>query len=107
MARRLATFVHVHTPDGTRVFGPADVVPAEVAALITNPDAWAAEPDPEPAQQVPDQEPDESWTVPQLRQYAAGKHIDLGNATKKPDVLAAILAARKADDSENDGNPAV
>ncbi|MFE2994269.1 hypothetical protein ACFXG4_04965 [Nocardia sp. NPDC059246] len=106
MARRLATFVHVHTPDGTHVFGPDDVVPDEVAALITNPDAWAAEPDPEPAQQVPDKEPDESWTLPQLREYAAGKHIDLGAATKKPDVLAAILAARKAD-SGNDGNAAV
>lgn len=38
--RRLATFVHV----GDQVFGPDDEVPADVAALITNPAAWAPSP---------------------------------------------------------------
>ncbi len=39
--RRLATFVHV----GDSVYGPDDEVPADVAALITNPAAWAPAPD--------------------------------------------------------------
>lgn len=43
MAKQLRTRVHV---DGT-VYGPGDVVPPEVAAKITNPDAW--EPETEPA----------------------------------------------------------
>lgn len=39
--RRLTTFVHV----GDSVYGPDDEVPAEVAAFITNPAAWAPAPD--------------------------------------------------------------
>ena len=43
MGRKLATYVHVHTEDGanSKVFGPDDDVPADVAKLITNPKAWA------------------------------------------------------------------
>jgi hypothetical protein len=40
-AQRLVTFVHV----GDQVFGPGDEVPTDVAALITNPAAWAPAPD--------------------------------------------------------------
>lgn len=47
--RRLATYVHVHTTDGSKVFGPGDEVPAEYAELITNPKAWASDADEEPA----------------------------------------------------------
>lgn len=43
--RRLASFVHVTTPEGVKVFGPGDDVPAEFAELITNPKAWASETD--------------------------------------------------------------
>ncbi|MEU1432135.1 hypothetical protein ABZ412_34215 [Nocardia sp. NPDC005746] len=108
MAARLATFVHVHDEDGvTHILGPDDTVPAELAKLITNPDAWADPPDPEPAQQVPESEPSESWTVPQLRDYAADKKIDLGDATKKADVLAVIAAAAENSNTGADGNPAV
>ncbi|MCU1640908.1 MAG: hypothetical protein JWN03_1183 [Nocardia sp.] len=107
MAAHLATYVHVHTPHGTRVFGPGDVVPTEVAALITNPEVWADQPEPEPVQHVPDQEPGDSWTLPQLREYAAREHIDLDAATKKADVLAVILAARTTDDSGAHADPAV
>lgn len=49
--RRLASFVHV----GGQVYGPDSDVPDEVAALVTNPKAWAGpvkaqspEPEPEP-----------------------------------------------------------
>lgn len=45
MAKRLASTVHVHLEDEGRtvVYGPDDDVPAEHAALITNPKAWADE----------------------------------------------------------------
>lgn len=36
--------------------------------------------------------PDESWTVVQLRAYAAEQDVDLDGATRKDDVLAAIEA---------------
>lgn len=38
-------------------------------------------------------DPDPSWTVAELRQFAADNGIDLGEATKKTDILAAITAA--------------
>ncbi|MGW5387200.1 hypothetical protein [Nocardia sp. NPDC003963] len=89
--RKLAAYVHVHDAEGTsRVFGPDDVVPDRFAKLITNPAAWAAEPEPELDL---DGEPSESWTVPQLRAYADHHDIDLGEATKKADILAAIIGS--------------
>jgi hypothetical protein len=98
-ARKLAGFVHVHEPDGTsKVFGPDDVVPERYAKQITNPDAWA-----KPEEEAePDGSPSEAWTVPQLVAYAKDHEIDLGEATKKADVLVAIKAAEAGD-----GNPAV
>jgi hypothetical protein len=53
-----------------------------------------------------DETPADSWTVPQLLAFAKDKDIDLGAATKKADILAAILAARSAADpvvSEENG----
>lgn len=41
MAKRLKAYVHVN---GT-VYGPKDKVPADVAALIVNPKAWAGKGD--------------------------------------------------------------
>ena len=35
-----------------------------------------------------------------LRAYAAEKGIDLGDATKKPEILAAITAAESSDESK-------
>lgn len=43
-------------------------------------------PEPEAAER-----PDASWTLRELREYAERRGIDLGDATKKADVLA-ILA---------------
>lgn len=40
-------------------------------------------------------EPTDAWTVPRLQEYAAAKKIDLGDATKKADILAAIQAGRE------------
>lgn len=43
----------------------------------------------------PETEPSDAWTVPRLQEYAAAKQIDLGDATKKADILAAIQAGRE------------
>ena len=78
--RNLVAHVHVYDDEGNpHVFGPGDDVPAELAKRITNPDAWES-----------DSEPSESWTVPDLKAYAELHEIDLGEATKKADILAAI-----------------
>ena len=37
--------------------------------------------------------PDSSWKVADLRAYASENGIDLGDATKKDDIVAAIQAA--------------
>lgn len=97
--RKLASFVHVHDAEGnSHVFGPADTVPERFAKLITNPAAWAVDED--EAEPDLDGEPSDSWTVPQLQAYAKREEINLGEATRKADILAAIKAA------EDDGNPA-
>ncbi|MEU9515915.1 hypothetical protein [Micromonospora sp. NPDC048169] len=88
--RKLAAFVHVHDAEGnSHVFGPDDLVPERFAKLITNPAAWAAEPEPEVDL---DGEPSESWTVAQLRAYADQYGVELGEATKKADILAVLAA---------------
>ena len=46
-----------------------------------------------PASEPTPDAPDESWTVVQLVDYANREEIDLGGATKKADILAAITAA--------------
>lgn len=38
-------------------------------------------------------EPNESWKVDELKAYAAEHDIDLGDATKKADIVAAIAGA--------------
>jgi hypothetical protein len=38
--------------------------------------------------------PDDTWTIPDLKKYAEEKKIDLGKATKKDEILAAIAAAK-------------
>ena len=37
--------------------------------------------------------PDKSWKVDELKQFATDNAIDLGEATKKDDILAALTAA--------------
>ena len=38
----------------------------------------------------PEGEPNDSWTVPQLRAYAGARGISLGEATKKADILLVL-----------------
>lgn len=60
--------------------------------------------EPVPGEDVPT-DPDE-MTVKQLKAYAASNGIDLGAATKRDDILAAITAAPPASsDTSNGGDP--
>lgn len=40
--------------------------------------------------------PDDSWTIKELTAHAEENSIDLGDAKKKPDIIAAIAAAAGA-----------
>lgn len=40
--------------------------------------------------EIPDGDPAEAWTVPQLRAWAGEHGVDLAGASKKPEVLARI-----------------
>ncbi|MFC9786438.1 hypothetical protein [Rhodococcus sp. NPDC127528] len=101
---RLATHVHVPDESGTyHVFGPGDDVPAWAAEVITNPAAWDGDaPDPVDTDDAADLDggPSDSWKVPELKAYAAEHGIELGEATKKADILAAIAAGDPGDDGE-------
>lgn len=44
--------------------------------------------------------PDSTWRVADLKAYAADNGVDLGEATKKDDVLAAIVAAADSGSGE-------
>jgi hypothetical protein len=46
-----------------------------------------------PAGVLPDGVPDVSWKADDLKSYAASNGVDLGGATKKEDIVAAIAAA--------------
>lgn len=47
----------------------------------------------EPEAEFDDSTPSDTWKVSRLREYAEANAIDLGSATLKPDILAAITAA--------------
>lgn len=42
--------------------------------------------------EIPEGDPAESWTVPQLKAYAKAKGIELGKVKSKPEVLALVSA---------------
>jgi len=44
-----------------------------------------------PFSEVPEGDPGESWTVAQLRAFAEANGIDIAGATKKDDILAAVV----------------
>ena len=48
-------------------------------------------------------DPDESWTVPQLRDHAKRVGIDLTGTTTKADTLSAIGRASATDDHSQEG----
>lgn len=46
----------------------------------------------DPPVDIPEGEPTEKWTVPQIDAYAAKHEVDLGGASKKDEKLALIVA---------------
>jgi len=70
----------VHRTNGTRV--------RVSEAMVSRMTAYR------PESQGPSGDPDESWTLAQLGEYAASHGIDLGGATRKADVLDAILESQ-------------
>ena len=106
---KLNTYVHVHDKDGiSHAFGPDDTVPAWAEKAITNPDVWAEAPaEDEEAEgsesdgseseggesekvELPEGDITDEWTVKQLKAYAKGQDIDLGDAKTKADILSKI-----------------
>lgn len=48
----------------------------------------------------------EKMTVPELKEYAETNGIDLGDATKKPDILATITGLKDGEPNDlQDGDP--
>lgn len=47
---------------------------------------------------VPDGDPEDSpkWTLPALKKYAADHSVDLGDATKKADIVKVLVDAKAA-----------
>ena len=54
---------------------------------------WKAYDGEAPVSAYPEGAPDVAWKAEQLKAYAADKGVDLGGATKKEDLVAAITAA--------------
>lgn len=74
----------------------ADGAAEQVDAQEPAEDAPAAPAD--PAEAGPDTEREEQlreWTVMDLRNYASDRKIDLGEASRKLDIIAAIVAAER------------
>jgi hypothetical protein len=64
---------------------PGNVSESEVARLLEG--GFIAESEAEG-------DPSESWTVKQLKAHAVAADIDLGGASSKADILAALAAAK-------------
>lgn len=103
MTGKLTSYVHL--PDG-RVFGPDDQVPAEAAALITNPAAWEGGVPPAPSHPrgaQPDSLPPrggagsgtDAWLA-----YAAAHRIEVPGDATRDQVIAAVEAAAAAAPAE-------
>lgn len=97
MARQLAAFTHA--PDESGLYHgfpagtPEDALPSWAVEFITNPKCWEGEPD-EADEDESDGEPDESWKVADLKEYAAAHSIDLAGASNKAEILAALAGSQ-------------
>lgn len=110
MAKRLTRTVFI----GGVAYGPSSVIPADIAAQITNPKVWAdadasasapagvvaddANTDPAAGADVP--VPDAETTVKELRDYAKAKGITLGAAKTKPEILKVLGLADPEEDAQ-------
>lgn len=109
MARRLNTTIHVHVDGASRVYGPADEVPDEVAALITTPGVWADnaegtdQPDEADNAEGTDEVPDKVGGLPPKqgkgsgvkawRAYADTKGFETDDDISRDEIIAALDAA--------------
>lgn len=80
---------HVYLYEGQPV--PAGIPAAEVKRLVEGGFLSQGQPEEPP---YPSGDPAESWKVEELRRFADERSIDLGDASKKADILAAIVAAK-------------
>lgn len=44
--------------------------------------------------EIPEGDPTDKWTVPQLKAYATANTVDLGEAKNKDDILAVLVPAK-------------
>lgn len=110
MGRRLRSYVHVPVGLDWVVYGPDDEVPAEHAALITNPKAWAH--DEAPTKDVTGEEPKaasatelseppragagsgrDAWVA-----FAASRGVHVEDEDKRDDIIAALADAGVIDE---------
>lgn len=95
MATIKATTVLAH-PDTHEpvVLLAGDEAPEWAHKVITNPDVL----DQEEAAAFPEGEPSVDWKADELKAYAAEHEVDLGDATKKADMVAVLEAAKSQSD---------
>ena len=86
---RRAGVEHSETPT---IYADDRFTRQQVAALKAEPMLIVREVDAEEPAGIP-AKPWDSMTVAELKAYAAAKQIDLGGASKKDDILAAIAVA--------------
>lgn len=78
--------------------GRTVTVPDNVAESYIS-QGWVVPGSPAPAE--PDSAPSNSWKVAELKAYAKEHGVDLGDATKKADILTAIDAAASSEEDED------
>lgn len=102
----LTTFVHVHRPDGSVVFGPGDDVPAWAREQITRPDVWDDVDPGEASDSAPDtgdeesddgavQEPPRAGRgsgVDAWRAFAAAKEVEVPEDASRDDIVELLEA---------------
>jgi hypothetical protein len=96
MATRItAALVVAHVNGRVQHLYRGDIVPAGIdAASLANLKALGFVDSDETSDATPDGEPSDAWKVDDLKTYAGEHDVDLGDATKKADILAAIVAAK-------------
>ena len=103
MAATFTRHVYVLNADGDVVwFTPGDDCPDWARRRIEN--AAVLDVAEEEDARVPEGEPDSTWRLAQLRDYAEERSIDLGEATKKADILTAIEAHAGGGSASGDGD---
>lgn len=106
---RLRSFVHVPVGMDWVVYGPDDEVPAEHAALITNPKAWAdgKAPSAEDSSKASESSNDGSSEPPRAgkgssrdawAQFAADRGVHVEDEDSRDDIIAALAEAGVVDE---------